>query len=185
MINYYYKYLASHERYARFIGVNLGTNNDIQENELWSSEPWLITVGNNCQFVLGSRIFTHGGGRVLRTIEADYDSFGKVIIGNSVYLGANSLIMPGVTIGDGVLVAAGSVVTKSVPANVVVGGNPAKILCTINEYYEKNKKYNAHTKQMTKDEKRSFILSMDESLFIKKPHLKIKWVYCIYDDGAK
>lgn len=168
ILNCFYKHFASHERYARYIGVNLGVNNDIQENALWSSEPWLITVGNDCQFVLGSRIFTHGGGRVLRRIESDYDSFGKVKIGNGVYLGANSLIMPGCIIGDGVLVAAGSVVTKSVPPNVVIGGNPAKIICTIDEYYKKNKKYNAHTKHMTKEEKKHFILTMEESLFIEK-----------------
>lgn len=174
IFNYFYKHFATHDQYARYIGVNLGMNNDIQENALWSSEPWLITVGNNCQFVLGSRIFTHGGGRVLRVFEADYDSFGKVFIGNNVYLGANSLIMPGCTIGDGVLVAAGSVVTKSVPPNVVIGGNPARIICTIDEYYKKNQKYNTHTKYMTKEEKKHFILTMDESMFIKKEQMYVE-----------
>ena len=172
IFNYFYKHFVTHEQYARYIGVNLGKNNDIQENALWSSEPWLITVGDDCQFVLGSRIFTHGGGKVLRTIESDFDSFGKVVIGNGVYLGANSLIMPGCTIGNGVLVAAGSVVTKSIPDQVIVAGNPAQIICTIDEYYQKNKKYNTHTKYMTKEEKKRFILSMDESLFIKKKQIK-------------
>lgn len=173
IINYYYRHYGSKERYARYIGVNLGNNNDIQDNGLWSSEPYLITVGNNNQFVLGARILTHGGGRILRTKEPDYDSFGKVVIGNWCYLGTNSLIMPGVTIGDFVLVAAGSVVTKSVPSNVVVAGNPARIICTIDEFYEKNKKYNVHTKQMSNDKKREVLLSLDSSLFLEKPLMKM------------
>ena len=51
-----------------------------------------------------------------------------VIIGKDAWLGANCIILPGVTIGDGAIVAAGSVVTKDVPTNVLVGGIPAKII---------------------------------------------------------
>ena len=55
--------------------------------------------------------------------------FGKpVSIGNDVWIGGGAIIYPGVIIGDGAVIAAGAVVTKSVPPNVVVGGNPAKIL---------------------------------------------------------
>lgn len=46
--------------------------------------------------------------------------------------------MPGVSIGDNVIVGAGSVVTRSFPDNVVVGGNPARVICTLEEYYKKN-----------------------------------------------
>ena len=172
IIHYCLKHFASKERYARYIGVHLGVNNEIQDNDLWSSEPYLISVGNNNQFVRGAKIFTHGGNKVLRCKESDFDSFGKVTIGNGVYIGANSLIMPGVDVGDGALIAAGSVVTKSVPAYVVVGGNPAKILCTIDEFYERNKKYNAHTKHMSTEEKRKYLLSMDDSVFAKKTLMK-------------
>lgn len=51
-----------------------------------------------------------------------------VKIGNDVWIGANCIILPGVTIADGVIVAAGSVVTKDIPANVFIGGIPAKII---------------------------------------------------------
>lgn len=51
-----------------------------------------------------------------------------VFIGNHVWIGCRCLIMKGVTIGDGAVIAAGSVVTKDVPSNVLVGGNPARII---------------------------------------------------------
>lgn len=54
-----------------------------------------------------------------------------IVIGNRVWLGANVTIMPGVTIGENAIVAAGAVVTKDVSANTVVGGVPAKVLRTI------------------------------------------------------
>ncbi|MDO4534475.1 MAG: DapH/DapD/GlmU-related protein [Clostridium perfringens] len=52
----------------------------------------------------------------------------KIIIGNNVWIGGNSTILPGVTIGDNSIIAAGSVVTSNVPKNVIVAGNPAKVL---------------------------------------------------------
>lgn len=146
------KKIYSPEKWARYIGVKLGNDNLIGKNH-WSSEPYLITIGNHCQLT-NCKIFTHGGGNVVRSIYPDFDCFGKVKIGNWVYIGTNSLIMPGVTIGDNVLVVAGSVVTKSVPNGMVVAGNPAKIICTIEEYYKKNMKYDIHTKSISSVEKK-------------------------------
>lgn len=57
----------------------------------------------------------------------------SVTIKRNVWIGANSTILPGVTVGENAVVAAGSVVTKDVPANVVVGGVPARILRTLGE----------------------------------------------------
>ena len=58
--NIYWAIFASPEKYARHIGVNIGENNLIGK-EHWSSEPYLITVGINCQLT-DCKIFTHGGG---------------------------------------------------------------------------------------------------------------------------
>ena len=60
-------------------------------------------------------------------------------IGNNVFLGANSVVLPGVNIGDNVIVGAGAVVTKDIANDMVVAGNPAKVMCHINEYFEKCK----------------------------------------------
>ena len=114
------------------------------------------------------KIFTHGGGRAVRFIDPTFDCFGKVTIGDYVYIGTNTLIMPGVSIGNNVLIAAGSVVTKSIPANVVVGGNPASVICSIEEFYERNKQYNLGTKNLSESEKRKVLLATDEQKFIKK-----------------
>lgn len=79
--------------------------------------------------------------------------------------------MPGVTIGEGSIVAAGSIVTKSVPPHTVVGGNPAKIISTTADYLDHNLKFNVRSKGMDKNHKRLFLLSLTEDKFIKKDFL--------------
>lgn len=118
-------------------------------------------------------VHTHGGGHVARSLIPDFDMFGKVIIKDGAYIGAYSQIMPGVTIGKGSLVAAGSIVTKSVPNGVVVAGNPAKFVCTVEDYIERNKKYNVGTKGPSYNAKKKVLLAMDENKFIKKGYIKI------------
>ena len=76
--------------------------------------------------------------------------------------------MPGVTIGEGALVAAGSIVTKSVAPHTVVGGNPARYICTTDEYYERNKRYNTGIFGLSKEEKKKILLSLPDEKFMKK-----------------
>ncbi|MBD5585000.1 MAG: acyltransferase [Clostridia bacterium] len=162
----YWRFFTSPERYAKHLGVDIGTNNLIKKMH-WSSEPYLIKVGSNCQLT-NCRIFTHGGGQVVRDEHPEFDVFGKVTIGNWVYIGTNSLIMPGVTIGDNVLIAAGSVVTKSIPNRKVVAGNPARIICSIDEYYERNKMYDQGTKGLDDSTKRGILLNAEYESFLRK-----------------
>lgn len=167
VVNIYWKHVASPIKYARHIGVKIGNNCFIASRN-WSTEPYLINIGNNVQITNGVSVHTHGGGHVLRANHPDFDVFGKVVIKDWVYIGAYSQIMPGVTIGEGALVAAGSVVTKTVEPYTVVGGNPARFICTIQEYYERNKKYNVATKGLDGSKKREVLLSLTDDRFIKK-----------------
>lgn len=87
-----------------------------------------IRIGDNCKIAPRVCLFT--ATHPIDPIERrDAGEFGRPItIGNNVWIGGNSVINPGVCIGDNVVVASGSVVTKSLPKNVVAGGSPAKII---------------------------------------------------------
>lgn len=161
----------SNEQYAKFIGVKIGGGNFIADKDHWPSEAYLITVGSNCMITAGVKIFTHGGAQVARRKYPNYDVFGMVEVGDYCYIGTNSLIMPGVKIGNGSMVAAGSVVTKSVPPNMVVGGNPARILCTVDEYIERNKTFDLESKGLSYEQKRTFLLSLPKERFIRKKEM--------------
>lgn len=162
-----WKMFSSKAGYARHIGVTIGKNCLIDTYN-WPTEPYLITIGDNVQITGGVSFYTHGGGQVVREKHPDFDIFGKIKVEDWAYVGAHSHIMPGVTIGEGALVAAGSVVTKSVSPRTVVGGNPARFICTIDEYYEHNKKYDMHTKGKGPLAKRSFLLSQPDEAFVTK-----------------
>lgn len=108
-----------------------------------------------------------GGGNCIRKEHPDFEVFGKIVVEDWAYIGAWSHIMAGVTIGEGALVAAGSVVTKSVAPHTVVGGNPARYICTVQEFYERNQKYNIG-RRLSTGEKRDFLLNLAEMQFLKK-----------------
>jgi tetrahydrodipicolinate N-succinyltransferase len=65
------------------------------------------------------------------------DAVGKIDIRDNVFIGYNAVILPNVTIGPNAIVAAGSIVTKDVPPGTIVGGNPAKVIGSVEEYVAK------------------------------------------------
>lgn len=67
----------------------------------------------------------------------------ETIIGNNVFVGMNSVILMGSHIGNNVIIGAGSIVHGTIPDNVVVAGNPARVICTLEEHYEKRKQRTA------------------------------------------
>lgn len=161
------RHFLNPEKYARYIGVKIGANCLISTRN-WSSEPYLIEIGNNVQVTNNVYFHTHGGANVVRMLYPDFDFFGKIKIEDWAYIGANSQIMPGVTIGEGALVAAGSIVTKSVAPHTVVGGNPARFICTVEDFIEKNKVFNLNSKGLSAKEKRQILLSLDDDKFVRK-----------------
>ena len=167
ILNLYWRFIASPEKYARHIGVTIGKNCLISTKN-WSTEPYLVTIGNNVQITRNVSIHTHGGGNSIRKEHPNFDIFGKVVICDWAYIGSYTQIMPGVTVGEGALVAAGSVVTKSVAPHTVVAGNPARYICTTEEFYNKNKSYNINTYGKSKEDKRKILTALSDDMFINK-----------------
>ena len=87
-----------------------------------------ITIGDNC--MLAPNVQIYGVNHPLNAVERNtYIEYSKpVTIGNNAWIGGGAIILPGVTLLDNVVVAAGSVVTKSFEGNVLIAGNPAKII---------------------------------------------------------
>jgi serine acetyltransferase len=81
------------------------------------------------------------------------------------------MIMLGVIIGDNVLIAAGSVVTKCIPNNVCIGGNPSKVLSTIEDFKNNNVMYNLKTAKLNQIQKKMILLNTPDLHFIKKKNL--------------
>ena len=168
------KYLMNPEVYAKTIaieiarlqGVKVGKDCRFFSKE-FSSEPYLIEIGNHVTIASGVYFITHDGGTwVIRGLYETYKNcniLGRSKIGNNVFIGINSIIMPGVSIGDNCIIAAGSVVTKSFPSNSIIGGVPAKKIKNLDSYIEDNKGILVNTKNMNEIEKKKYILdSLEE-----------------------
>lgn len=92
-----------------------------------------VFIGSNVMMGPNVQIYTAGHPLDMQK-RRDAQEFGKTIrIGNDVWIGGSAILCPGVTVGDRSVIAAGAVVTKDVPADVVVGGNPAKLIKKIKE----------------------------------------------------
>ena len=114
--------------YAKHLGVNVGERCRIYTSS-FGSEPFLISIGNDVTITSGVKLITHDGSTwLMRDEKGRRYKFQKIEIGDNVFIGVNSIIMPGVRIDNNVIVAAGSVVTKSVPSGSIVAGVPAKVV---------------------------------------------------------
>jgi acetyltransferase-like isoleucine patch superfamily enzyme len=104
----------------KFYGMNISPTARISlKSKLDKTNPKGVIVGEYSYLAFGSVILAHDMSRNLSS---------SVTIGQKCFIGANAILMPGVELGDSVIVGAGSVVTKSFPSNVIISGNPAKII---------------------------------------------------------
>jgi acetyltransferase-like isoleucine patch superfamily enzyme len=108
------------------------------------ADPHLVSLGDNVR-LSGCSLFGHDGS--VNVINHAYglklDSVGPIIIGSNVFIGHRATVLPSVTIGDNVIVGAGAVVTGDVPANSVVGGVPARRICSLDDFVVRLKARNA------------------------------------------
>lgn len=92
--------------------------------------PWLISVGDNVTLSSGVRLLAHDASTAKTGVTTK--------VGNNVFIGENSIVLPNVRIGNNVIIGAGSVVSKDIPNNCVFAGNPAKYLCSFEEFSDKH-----------------------------------------------
>lgn len=116
-------------------GVKIGENVDILNSLIDGGHGALISIGNNVT-ITGVRVLSHDASTKKFL---GYSKVGLVEIGDNVFIGQGSIILPNTKIGNNVIVGAGTVVAKDVPDNVVIAGNPWRILCTFDEYIERNR----------------------------------------------
>lgn len=131
--------------HANFGGKHVHFGKNIYANfNLTMVDDGHIYVGDYTMFAPGVIVATAGHPILPELRETVYQYNMPVHIGKNCWIGAGAIILPGVTIGDQVVVGAGSVVTKDLPSNVVAVGNPCRVVREINEhdriYYFKNRK---------------------------------------------
>ena len=100
------------------------------------SHCWLIEIGDNVTMAPRVHILCHDASTKQFL---GYTKIGRVTIGDNVFIGAESVVLPGVTIGSNVIIGANSTVTHDIPDNVVAAGSPAKVIRTLDAYLEKEK----------------------------------------------
>lgn len=105
-----------------------------------SHEPSMISIGHHVTVSAGVAFITHDNS-IMRVLDPMTDAVGRITIGDYCFIGQNSILMLGVTLGENCIVGAGAVVTHSFPPHSVIAGNPARKICTTEEMAEKYKNY--------------------------------------------
>lgn len=146
--------------YLRKKGMLIGERTIIfNPKKTWIDEtrPWLIEIGSDVQIPDNVTILTHGYD--WSVLKGEYHqvlgSSGKVKIGNNVFIGTGTTILKGATIGNNVVIGANTLINKDIPDNVVVAGNPVRVICSLEDFYQRRK--NAQL-----DEAKELVLTYNE-----------------------
>lgn len=119
------------------MGLRVGKNFSRLEGSIIDpAHCWLIEIGDDVTLAPRVHILAHDASTVHYFGCA---KIGRVIIGNRVFIGASTVVLPNVTIGDDVIIGANTTVTKNLESGFVYAGNPARKICSLEEYISKNK----------------------------------------------
>jgi len=135
----------SSEQYLKYLrkkGCQIGNNCKIwspNQTYIDVSRPYLISIGSSCKITRNVTILTHDFSTsvLIREYKNFIGDAKEVVIGNNCFIGNNTTILMGTSIGNNCIIGAGSVVKGRFPDNVVIAGNPAKVICNLSEYYLK------------------------------------------------
>ena len=122
-------------------GVSIGEGTKLYNVSIDGGFKHLVSIGSNC-CITHSTILAHDASTQMCL---NYTKVARVKIGNNVYIGYHSIVLPGVEIGDNCVIGAGSIVTKDIPTNSVACGVPAKIIGTYDDFVEKNQTLFSHS----------------------------------------
>ena len=123
---------------------SVGNNFFFQPRKI-PSEPKLIKFGNNVTVASDVTFITHDiAHQVLNNLNKGWFNYlsGPISVGNNVFIGSNTVILPNIKIGDNVIIGAGSIITKNIESDSVVVGNPAHKISTFTSYLEKRRELN-------------------------------------------
>lgn len=155
------KIVLGRVKYAASEGVKMGKNIRLMKGVSFGSEPYLVELGERITISNHVEFITHDGGTwAFRDLPEyrDVIKYGRIKVGSHSFIGAHSIIMPGVTIGERCVIGAGSIVTKDIPDGTVACGSPAKVIKTTREYAEQSKKkMKPYEKEEYIKDKRSFL----------------------------
>ncbi|MBN2350552.1 MAG: acyltransferase [Bacteroidales bacterium] len=144
-------------------GVKIGKDCYI-DNASFSTEPYLIEIGDHVAISSRCSLVTHDGGVWIFLDEyPKMDLFGKIKIGNNTFLGTEAVILPNTTIGNNCLIGAGAVVRGNIPDNSVVIGNPGKVIMNVKSFkiLVKNNPMKLYTKGLSPRQKKKIIQELD------------------------
>lgn len=134
------KHKESITRFFEKQGIVIGGGANICSN-IVTSESHLIEIGSKTTISVNVELITHDNS-ISKVLPGTSDVFGRIKIGNNCFIGESAIIMYGVTLADNIIVAAGSVVTRSFnESNIIIGGNPARKIGTWDSFAKKYAPY--------------------------------------------
>ncbi len=115
--------------YLKMNGVKIGNNTFISLGAKIDTQFGEIEIGDNVHITSGCVLLAHDG--AIKQMNPGANPRGRIVIGNNVFIGVNTVVLMNVTIGNGTVIGAGSVVNKNIPSRTLAIGNPIKVIKNI------------------------------------------------------